>query len=197
MNNIAARQRFGQPAPLPLRQCLFLRRLGGLRCRRRFSRRFRLGLRRLDLFELEFELLQFAPHALRRGAEGHALQARDLGFQLFGFKRLQQKASLGGGKLDSLRQIQRLELLEILGKVYRVRHAERTICFAPLSCNLGCKTSLRRPPVDAFEQHGHLRRGKRHRACLGQRPDKAAFLQTLVTQLGMQTFPPLRRSLSA
>ena len=86
VDNIAARQRFGQLAPLLLRRRLFLRRLGGF-SRRRSGCRFRLGLCRLDLFELEFELLQFALHPLRRGAEGHALQARDLDFELLCFQR--------------------------------------------------------------------------------------------------------------
>ena len=122
VNNIAARQRFGQLAPLLLRRCLFLRRLGGLRCRRGSGRRFRLGLRRLDLFELEFELLQFAPHALRGGAEGHALQARNLSFQLFGFKRLQQKASLGGIALRCPQRHKPLEFFDIVGKTCRIRH---------------------------------------------------------------------------
>ena len=122
MDNIAARQRFGQLAPLLLRRCLFLRRLGGLRCRRRSCRGFRLGLRRLDVFELEFELLQLAAHALRGGAEGLPLQARDLGFQLLGFKRLQQKASLGGVALRCPERHKPLEFFDIVGKVSRIWH---------------------------------------------------------------------------
>ena len=144
VDNIAARQRFGQLAPLLLRRRLFLRGLGRFCCRRS-GRGLRLGLRRLDLFELEFELLQFAPHALRRGAEGHALQARDLGFQLFGFKRLQQKASLGGIALRCPQRHKPLEFFDIVGKTCRIRHeaklsASQAWRHHPASC--GVKVSL-------------------------------------------------------
>lgn len=102
MHDFLARQRFRQLAALLFRR-------GGFLCRLMFRRRLclrrspRLGLRRFQLFELQLELLQLAVHAFGRGAKGHALQPRDLDFQLFDLERLCDKASLGGGKLRTFR----------------------------------------------------------------------------------------------
>ncbi len=124
VDDLPARQRLGQLAARLLRRGLFLSSLCRLRCCRWLSRGLRLGLCRLDLFELEFELFQLAAYPFRRGAEGQPLQARDLDFELLGLERLRQKAGLGGVALGCPEHDKPLEFIDIVGKVYRARHAE-------------------------------------------------------------------------
>jgi len=59
--------------------------------------------------------------------------------------------------------------------------------------------TFRRAPVDALDQHGELRWRQCHGAARLRhaRPQKTSVIHALVTQRGMQTFPPVWRSLSA
>ena len=66
MNLSDARQMIGKLAARLLRRSLFLR---GLLSRRCLQRGLSFGFRRLQLFELQFELFKLAAHALGRGAE--------------------------------------------------------------------------------------------------------------------------------
>lgn len=48
----------------------------------------------------------------------------------------------------------------------------------------------RHSPVDAFEQHGQLRRGQQDAAAVGLRPDEAALLQALGEEAKALAIPP-------
>src|SRR5262249_57236032 len=57
-------------------------------------------------------------------------------------------------------------------------------------------TGTRVVPLQPLKQRGELRRRELHHAVRDRGPAKLTVFQTLVTQLGMQAFPLLRRGLS-
>src|SRR5262245_27496698 len=116
-----------------------------------FDRRFRhsgglvLSLIALQLLELQFQLLDLAFDALRRGAKRHALQTRELELELLGFQRFVDQTGLGrvalgnrsipldleGIALDRACNDELLQRIDIVGKIGGDRHAASSICFAP------------------------------------------------------------------
>ena len=118
---LAAWQMLGQlAARLLLGRCgrrwiIRLRGLGHVRARRC----------RLDLLELQLQLFNLALDALRRLAEGHPLQPRQLELQLLGFQRLGQQSGFG-------RNQPTLQLIDVVGKVCGAAHADAIRCFASI-----------------------------------------------------------------
>ena len=101
------------------------------------------------------------------------------------------------------RKIVEIQLHNQLYSKTLIRPSNFAIFYAGLCASSAREHGSPRPfgraPIDAFDQHRELRWRERHRAArLTQRgPYEAALLQPLVTQLGMQTLPLARRSLSA
>ena len=110
---------------------LLFRRFSGLGCGLRLDGRCRFGRRRLDLLELQLQLLDSAINPLGGLAERHAPQPSEFELQLLRFERLGDEPRLCGDKLRVARDDQALQHLDIVRKVISVKcHADLLHCFA-------------------------------------------------------------------
>ena len=176
VDNIAARQRFGQLAPLLLRRRLFLRGLGGLRCRRRSGAASAWASAASISSSLSSSC---SSSRLTRSDEA----PKDMRFRraiwVFSFSAssvFNRRPALAASRSAVRSATSRLSSSISLGRPAASAMKQNYLLrgFAPSSRKLRCKSFARRPPLKAFKQHRELRRRQRHGPLLGHRPGKPA-----------------------
>ena len=183
-----------------LGQRLTLRPVGGRRgwCRgiKRLGAGGIFGRTGLQFLELELELLDLAADPLRRAAELHATQLRDLEPQLLDLQRLQLDRGLRCLQFALAGQRERTQCGGI-GRQFGRGERHVSIYQDPARPNQNRKgigalshqhwlrrrrRCYRSPPIHRLDQHRKLRRRERHRAIDDRRPDETTLLKTLGDQ---------------
>ena len=153
------------------------------------------GSRGLQLFQLQFHLVQQPRGPLGVRAEPFAVQLGDLELQMSDQRLVIGPLGADLGKLGvryGQRRLQRLDIFHsggLLGvhkerwnhKIHRLRrpYLHLGIRFLASARRLWPPGRLRVTPVDPFQEIAHLPRGQRHHPVRGLRPDEPAPVQPL------------------